>query len=584
MEKWLIHSKKADFEHIARKYNISPILARIIRNRDVIDDSDIKLYLEGIISDMYSPWLLKDMKVATKLLKSKIKLSRKIRVVSDYDIDGVCAAYILVDALEELGAFVDLKIPDRITDGYGISDSIIATAFEDGIDTIITCDNGIAATEQVKLAKELGMTVIVTDHHEVPYEEKWSSKEYILPEADAIINPKQEECEYPYKEICGATVAYKFMEALYEEMGNDPKEVIKYLQYAAIATVGDVVELLDENRLIVKNGLMMINRNTNIGVRELIKANHLEDKTIDSYHIGFVLGPCLNAAGRLETAQMAFDLLRCTEEEKSKELAEKLKELNDTRKELTKQGVESAIEDAKGLEDFPVLVIYIPECHESIAGIIAGRVREHFYKPTFILTDAEEGIKGSGRSIEGYNMHEELTKCKSILTKFGGHDMAAGVSLEEENVDVFRNMINRNCMLSESDLIQKVWIDVAMPFEYASIGFVEQLEMLAPHGKGNEKPLFGERSISVLSIKVFGENRNVIRLRLANNAGCIMNSVCFQEEEKFYKYISQRFGIAELEKAINGIPNTIRLSIAYYPKVNEYRGFKDVQVEIKRYM
>jgi len=584
MEKWLVYSKKAEFENIAKEFNISPILARVIRNRDVAGTRKIKEYLNGTIEDMHSPWKLKDMERAVKIIRTKIKLSQKIRVVSDYDLDGICAAYILVGGLEDLGARVDLKIPNRITDGYGINDDIIKTAYAEGIDTIVTCDNGIAAIDSINYAKKLGMTVIVTDHHEVPFEEKWSKREYLTSEADAIINPKQEECEYPYKEICGATVAYKLIEALYEEFEKDTKEVLKYLQFAAIATVGDVVELLGENRIIVKAGLMMLNRNTNMGLNKLIKVNNLADKVINSYHIGFVLGPCLNAAGRLDTAGTAFDLLREKDTGKAMKLAVQLTELNKTRKNMTEKGVVTAKEDLKAFDMHPVIVIYLPDCHESVAGIIAGRIRDYCYKPTIILTSAKEGVKGSGRSIEGYNMYDELAKCKKLLTKFGGHAMAAGLSLEEENVDVLRNMLNRICRLSQTDLTQKIWIDVPMPFEYASMQLVEQLKILEPFGKGNEKPIFGEKGISILSLKVLGANQNVVRLKLANHTGCIMKGVCFEEGEKMIAYLKEQFGEQEVQKAMAGIPNGIRLNIVYYPEINEYNGFKDVQVVIKRYM
>lgn len=584
MEKWLVFSKKADFDQIGKDYGISPIIARIIRNRDVEGKPALDTYLKGKLNRMHSPWKLKGMESAVKILRSKIKLSRKIRVFSDYDIDGICGAYILVTALEELGAIVDLRIPDRVTDGYGMNGKMVEEAARDSVDTIITCDNGIAAAEAVERARELGMTVIVTDHHEVPYEDKWGKREYHLPEADVVIDPKQPECEYPYKEICGAVVAYKYMEALYERMGMDSRVILKYLQYAAFATVGDVVELLGENRIIVQQGLQFMNRTPNLGLQKLIELNELQDKTITSYHIGFVLGPCLNAAGRIKTAKMAFELLRTTDEKEALRLARHLKDLNEYRKKMTAEGVKLAMEDAKSFPAHPVLVIYVPGVHESVAGIIAGRIRDYYYKPTIILTGSEQGVKGSGRSIEGYHMFEELSKCKHLLTRFGGHAMAAGMSLEEENVDLLRNTLNRNCRLSAEDLIQKIWIDVAMPFEYASVGLVEQLKVLEPFGKGNERPVFAEKNVSILNLKVVGEKGNVIRMKMANSSGCIMQGVCFEEGEKMLSYLREKFGSEDVEKALAGMPNRIRLNVIYYPRINTYRGYQDVEVTIERYM
>ncbi len=584
MEKWFVFSKRADFDQIGRDYGISPILARIIRNRDVEGKSALDAYLKGNINMMHSPWRLKGMEEAVKILRSKLKLSRKIRIVSDYDIDGICSAYILVTALEELGCFVDLRIPDRVTDGYGINVKMVEEAARDGIDTIVTCDNGIAAFEAVARAKDLGMTVIVTDHHEVPYEETFGKREYQLPEADAVIDPKQPDCPYPYKEICGAVVAYKLIEALYERMEVDSRVVLKYLQYAAIATVGDVVELLGENRILVQQGLQFLNRTPNLGLQKLAEVHDLQNRSINSYHIGFVLGPCLNAAGRIKTAKMAFELLRSTEEEEALQLAKQLKELNTRRKQMTEEGVKRAMEDAKAFTRHPVLVIYVPDCHESVAGIIAGRIRDHYYKPTIILTSGEQGVKGSGRSIEGYHMYEELSKCKHLLTRFGGHAMAAGLSLEEENVDLLRNLLNRNCRLSTEDLVQKIWIDVAMPFEYASIDLVEQLQILEPFGKRNERPVFAEKGVSILSLRIVGEQKNVVRLKLANSSGCIMQGVCFEDGETMLSYLKEKFGEEEVRKALNGAPNQIRLNIIYYPRINDYRGYQDVEVTIERYM
>ena len=583
MEKWMIYSKRADFDKIAEKYQISPMIARIIRNRDVQGEKEVEEYLNGTIDDMHSPWLLDGMEDAVKILNNKIKEAKKIRVVSDYDIDGTCAGYILVSGLEELGAIVDLKIPDRIKEGYGINQSIIEKAYADGIDTIVTCDNGIAAIDAIARAKELKMTVIVTDHHEVGFKETWRGKEYLYPEADVIIDPKKENCKYPCKDICGATVAYKLVEALFLHFGKAKEDVHKYLEYAAIATVGDVVRLIGENRIIVKYGLVLLNRTTNIGLAKLIKANHLEDTTINSYHIGFVLGPCINAAGRLDTARMVYQLLCEKDEEKAEALAEQLTQLNQKRKEMTNEGVEMAKQELQAFEEYPVLVIYLPEVHESVAGIIAGRIRDYAYRPTIILTDAEDGVKGSGRSIDGYDMFKELNKCKNFLKKFGGHTMAAGLSLDEDNIEAFRRVINRNCLLEEKDFVRKIWIDVAMPFEYASMDFTKQLEILEPFGNGNEKPAFGEKNVSIVRIRLFGENQNVVKLELTNNSDCRADAIYFDHNHDFMTYLKETYGEEEVNKAMLGRPNAIRLSIIYYPEINEYRGYKKVQITIKNY-
>ncbi len=583
MEQWMVYAKKADFDGLGKQFQISPILARIIRNRDVVTEKEFDFYLNGDLKKLYSPWLLKGMDEAVNLLAKKIADKKKIRVVSDYDIDGTCAGYILVEGIREIGGRVDLVVPDRVKDGYGMNVEMARCAFEDGVDTIITCDNGIAAIDAIKEAKELGLSVIVTDHHEVGYTEKWGEKEYILPEADVIVDPKQPGCQYPYKEICGATVAYKVIEALFSKFSKKASDAHKYLEYAGIATIGDVVDLLDENRVITKYGLLLLNRTTNIGLQELIRANDLEGKVMNSYHIGFVLGPCINAAGRLETAKMAFELLSAKNRGQARSLAKKLTDLNNERKAMTNEGVEMAKEELAAFEDYPVLVIYLPELHESVAGIVAGRIREMTYKPTIILTNGKEGVKGSGRSIPGYHMFEELNRCRNTLKKFGGHAMAAGLSLEEDHIDVLRNLLNQNCRLEEEDFIEKIWIDVAMPFEYASMNFVNQLELLEPFGKGNEKPSFGERNISVRRIRIFGEKQDVIRLSLANSSDCQIDGVYFDNEKKMIRYLTEVFGEGEVEKAMMGRPNKIRINVIYYPQINEYNGYKSVQVVIKNF-
>ena len=579
----MIYGKKDNFDAIAQKYNISPVIARIIRNRDVVGDQQIEEYLHGDIDDMHSPHLMKGIDDAVAILAEKIQTGKRIRVMSDYDIDGICSGYILIQALGELGAQVDLKIPDRVKDGYGLNPEMVTNAWEEGINTIVTCDNGIAAMEAVDRAKRLGMTVIVTDHHEVPFKEEWSKIEYLYPPADVIIDPKQEEEKYPFRELCGAGVAYKLIQALFEHFGLPDNEATKYLEYAAIATVGDVVPLLEENRIIVKYGLNLLNRTTNVGLAKLIAANHLQDKVITSYHIGFVLGPCLNAAGRLETAQKAFELLCEEDEGKAEWMANELTDLNQKRKQMTLEGIENAKQDLETFAQWPVMVLYLPDCHESVAGIIAGRIRDMIYRPTIILTNGQDGVKGSGRSIPGYNMFEELTKCKRVLTKFGGHAMAAGLSLEEENIDVLRNMLNRNIQADVSIFTRKLWIDVALPFEYVSLDLTQQIDMLEPFGKDNEKPAFGEKNVSILRMKLFGQDQNVVKMEMANSQGCRITGVCFDHNREFITYIKEQYGEDELNRALTARPNNIRLSIIYCPSVNEYRGHKKVEIIIKNY-
>ena len=488
MEKWFVMRKGAPFQEIAEKFQIHPILARLIRNRDVIGDEAIQLYLNGTIADLYDGMLMKDMDKAVDILLEKIREDKKIRIIGDYDIDGINSTYILLEGIKYLGGEADIDIPDRMKDGYGLNRNLIDRAFDDDIDTIITCDNGIAAREEIAYGKSLGMTIIVTDHHEIPYEEVESEKRYILPPADAVIDPKQQTCAYPFKELCGAGVAYKLIEALFGACGKDIEDVDYLMENVAIATVGDVMDLVGENRIFVKQGLEMLKRTNNLGLRALMECTGVPVERLSAYHIGFIIGPCLNASGRLDTAQRAIELLLCTEPGKAHEMAQELRELNEERKNMTDTEAKKAIEMVEGTDLYEdnVLVVYLPECHESVAGIIAGRLREHFYKPSIVITDAADGAKGSGRSIEGYNMFEEITKCKELLTKFGGHPMAAGLSLPTENIDLFRAKLNRQQTLTEKELTPVTWIDVPMPVSYASKKLVEQLRVLEPFGKGNE--------------------------------------------------------------------------------------------------
>ncbi len=567
MKKWYVSAKKADFTEIGKKFNITPMTARIIRNRDVVGDEQIRRYLHGSIADLYSPWELAGMKEGIFLLQQAIEKGEKIRVIGDYDIDGVCATYILLTGLKKVGANVDTVIPDRIKDGYGINEHLIDGAKEDGVEVIVTCDNGIAAREQIAYAKELGMKVLVTDHHEVPFEETESGRIEKLPPADVIINPKQEKCGYPWKGLCGGAVAWKLAAALYETYGVSMEEAYKLLEFAAIATVGDIMELQDENRIIVKEGLKRIHHTKNIGLKSLIEVNGLERDSIGAYHIGFVLGPCINAGGRLDTAKRALELFASEDKESADRLAGDLKALNDSRKELTKEGVEEAIRQVQetGRRSERVLVIYLPDCHESIAGIIAGKVKERFYRPTIVLTDAEEGIKGSGRSIPGYHMFEELCKVSELFNKFGGHPMAAGMSLPKENLQKLRKMLNENCTLTDEDMVERLSIDIAMPIQYISEEFINELKVLEPFGNGNSKPLFAERDFHVLQSQVLGKNKNTVKVYGTNAAGCHMEGLYFGNPEEFLELLKKK--------------DTI--SITYYPAVNEFRGKKTLQIMIQ---
>lgn len=565
----MVAAKRADFKGIGERFGIDQVTARIIRNRDVIGEKAIEKYLHGSRKDFYSPWLLKDMEKAVAILQEKIENRNRIRIIGDYDIDGVMSTYILLESLRGLECDVDMMIPNRITDGYGINEHLIEQAWQEGRDTIITCDNGIAAVTQIRKAKDLGMTVIVTDHHEVPFEDLEGGRKEILPPADAIVNPKQKACSYPFAGLCGAVVAMKVMEALYEKMAPEVDLVDKMLPFAGIATIGDVMDLQDENRILVKEGLQRLHHTTNLGLQELIRVNNLEPENISPYHIGFILGPCLNASGRLDTAKRALQLLLADSREEAGVLAGDLKNLNESRKEMTAQGLEKAIEQVEStsmLED-TVLVVFLPECHESLAGIIAGRLRERYHKPSFVLTRGEEGVKGSGRSIESYSMYEKLCECKEYLTKFGGHPMAAGLSLEEENVERFRRKLNEQSGLTEEDLVEKVTIDVPMPIHYIRKDLVQELSLLEPFGKGNEKPLFAQKNLWISQMRVFGKNRNVVKMRLTDENGYPMDGVYFGNGDEF----------AEEGRGKR------KISIVYYPDINMYQGRESLQVIIRHY-
>lgn len=585
MEKWLVSMKKADFESIGKKFNISPVTARVIRNREVVEEEDIRRFLYGSMNDLADPLLMKDMDKAVALLEQKLKEHKKIRIIGDYDIDGVNATYILLKGLRDCGAVVDTDIPDRKKDGYGINEQLIERAAGDGIDTIITCDNGIAAREQIAYGKELGLTIIVTDHHDVPYRElEDGSREYLLPPADAVIDPKREDCAYPFKLLCGAAVAYRFLEALYVRLGIEKRKLAPLIENAAVATVGDVVDLEGENRIIVKTGLEMLKDPINEGLRALIEQNGIDRDNLSAFHIGFVIGPCINASGRLDSAARALRLLDSDKAEAAR-LAGDLKALNDSRKGMTQEGVMEAerLMEEGTLQHDKVLVVYLPDCHESLAGIIAGRIREKYYKPVFVVTKSEEGLKGSGRSIEGYHMYDELCKVSHLLSKFGGHPMAAGFSLPEENLKDFRRELNKNETLTEDDLTEKIHIDVPMPIDYITEELVEELKLLAPFGKGNPKPLFAEKGLKLLGGRILGKNKNVLKLTVKNSKGTVMEAMYFGDVERFLKDFTDRYGEAARLRLLSGGDCPGVLSAVYYPSINEYMGRKTLQIQIQNY-
>lgn len=584
MENWVVINKKADFNALAERFGISPVTARLIRNREVLTEEAFEQYLLGDIRHLNDPHLLKDVDRLCAILKDKIEQKKTIQIIGDYDIDGVMATYILYCGISRVGGNVTTQIPNRMTDGYGINEHLIEQANENGIDTIITCDNGIAAIDEIAYAKQLGMTVLVTDHHEIPFEEVNGKKHYLRSDADAIVNPKQVDCNYPFKGLCGAAVAWKVVQVLYELYGVETEENYELLENVAFATVGDVMDLVDENRILVKEGLKRIRKTKNPGMRALILQNKLEMENVSAYHFGFVLGPCINASGRLDTARISLRLFMEQDPVKAAAIARELVELNIQRKDMTAESVEVArdLVERNHKED-KVLVIYLPDTHESLAGIIAGRIREMYHKPVFVLTKAEEGIKGSGRSIEEYSMYEELCKCKELFTKFGGHPMAAGLSLPEANLERFREAINRECTLTEQDFVPKIKIDIAMPVDYPNATLVQELEFLEPFGKGNTKPLFADKDLKVKRATVIGKNRNVLKLTLETSYGATVMAVYFGDVERFLDYYREKFGNDQVEAAISGKNNKILLQIVYYPEINMYNGMENIQMIIRNY-
>lgn len=569
MQKWRVYSKKADFDAIGSRFNIDPVTARIIRNRDVTDMENVDMYLNGTLDRLHDPMMMKDMDKAVSVIASSIRDNKHIRIIGDYDIDGICSIYILFKGLKICGADVDYEVPDRITDGYGINENLIKQAYEAGVEVIITCDNGIAAASQIDYANELGMTVVITDHHDVPYEETDNERRYIIPKAAAVVDPKQNDCRYPFKMLCGAGIAYKFIDCMVKEFQTGDSVMPELLQFAAIATVGDIVDLLDENRIIVKEGLKLIANTGNYGLNALMAVTGVSRESINAYHIGFVLGPCLNASGRLDSAKRALKMLVTDDRAEAERHAGELKDLNEERKKLTSEAVDKAVDmvENSSLKDDKVLVIFLPDCHESIAGIVAGRIREKYYKPVIVLTRGEQEAKGSARSIESYNMFEKLSECKDLFTRFGGHPMAAGLSLPEENIPEFRRRINEHCNLSEEDLTETVWIDVPMPLEYINEKLILELGGLEPFGKANPKPVFADKNISIRNIRAIGKDKQYTRMTIAKDSGIVIDAVGF-------------FPCTELETVYN---KNGRISCTYYPEINEFRDKKQIQVCVTGY-
>lgn len=572
-EKWVVSAKKADFQAIGQHFGIDPVLARIMRNRGLTDLQEMNLYLHGTRTDLNDPHLLKDADLAAQILREKIKEKKRIRIIGDYDIDGIQSTYILYCALRRLGADADFVIPDRILDGYGLNEHLVTRASQDGIDTILTCDNGISAIDQIHLAKSLGMTVVVTDHHEVPFTEVDGVRRERVCEADAVVNPKQQACHYPFKKLCGAAVAFKLVQVLYEVFGLEVSEADCFIENAGFATVGDVMDLQGENRILVKLGLEMLNRTTNIGMKALILQNKLTMGAIKSHDIGFRIGPCLNASGRLDTARLSLKLLLCESETEAAVLAEEIVELNESRKLLTMHAVEQAKEIAQQEEyvNDRVLVIFLPDCHESLAGIVAGRIREAYYRPTLVVTRSEHGAKGSGRSIESYSMYEELCKCEEYLTQFGGHPMAAGFSLKEADIDAFRRKLNEVCTLTEEELRPKVVIDVPMPISYITERLVNQLGCLEPFGKGNEKPVFADRNLVIERLRICGKEGRVFQMKVRNAAGVSMDAVYFGDVEDLLLPLTEKYGKVVAQDTLAGrCVHEAALHFTYYPEMDHY--------------
>ena len=586
MAKWFLAAKRAEFDEIGKKYGISPVLARIIRNRDIIEDADMERYLHGSLEDLYDGSLMQDMDRAVAIIKDKIREEKSIRIIGDYDVDGICSTYILKQGLMLCGGKADAVIPHRVKDGYGINESLIEEAHKDNIDTIITCDNGIAAAKPLEYAASLGMTCVVTDHHEIPYEMEGDEKRFCLPPAAAVVDPKREDCSYPFKKICGAVVAWKFVLKLWEGFEINETKKRELLEFAGIATVCDIMELLDENRIIVKEALKSMANSANAGLRALIRVHDLNPAKLSAYHIGFVIGPCFNATGRLDSAEKTLELLECNNDREAIFLAAELKKMNESRKDMTEKAVDEAVQivEEKEMWKDKVMVIYLPKCHESLAGIVAGRIKEKYARPTIVLTNGEECVKGSGRSIDAYSMYEELSKCKELFLKYGGHKLAAGLSLEEDKVEVLRKVLNENCTLTEEDMEEKIVIDVPMPLSFVTKDFLKQLELLEPFGVGNTKPIFAQKNITFLSMQKMGKNKNMAKFSVADEEGKRFAMILFRDLEQFLGTVEQKYGRKVLQDFIgNRAGVAVKMNVIYYPSINEFRGAQELQFVIQHW-
>lgn len=583
-QNWTVKNKKDNFTEICKEQNITEVTARLLVNRGLTTKQERDAFLHPSFSCLPNPKLLKNAQAAARILADGIKEGKKIRIIGDYDVDGIMSVYILYRCMRTLGAEIDYCIPDRIRDGYGLNEEMVKKCIEAGVEIIVTCDNGIAAIAPIALAKEAGITVVLTDHHEIPVMETEEGNVKVLPKADVIVNPKQNGETTPMTGICGAVVAYKVMCCLTEFLDLPENLLQSMLPYAAMATVCDVMELRGENRTIVTLGLQSLMNCKDIGLQALIEENQIRKESVSAYHMGFVLGPCLNASGRLDVAVKGLELLLCNSLEEAKVRAKEITELNSTRKEMTAKGVEAAkrqVAEADTLD--PVLVLYLPECHESLAGIIAGRIREKFYRPTIILTDAEEGIKGSGRSIDGYHMYEELCKVQDLLTKFGGHPKAAGLSLPKENLQEFKKRLVENCRLREQELTEKVSIDVILPFGLVNETVISELKLLEPFGVGNEKPLFAERNLILHQARILGKNANVLKLNAENEFGKQFDVMYFGDIADFEQEVTASYGRETLNNLYRGRANRIRMNMVYYPEINEFRDTVNLQAVMQYY-
>ena len=586
-ERWRLYAKKADFAAISKAYGINQVTARIMRNRGVETKEEIESYLKGDLDYLSDPALMKDADKAASLLEAAIANNELIAISSDFDNDGIFSGLLLKEAIIELGGRAAIFTPNRVMEGYGVNSRIVEEANAKGASVLLTCDNGIAAFEAIEEAKKLGMTVIVTDHHEVPFEEHDGKKTYLLPKADAIVDPKQEDCAYPFKSLCGTGVAYQLMTLLFRRMKRTMSRQEIFLQYTAIATVADVMELVGENRILVRKGLSYLNHTNHIGLRALMEVCGITPEQVHAYHIGFILGPCFNAAGRLDTIVHALALLESKEYDQALALAGELWAMNEERKELTRVGTERAVEliEHATWKDEHVYLVYIKDCHESVAGIIAGRLRERYYRPVLVFTDAsEEGqIKASGRSIDDYDMFTELSAFRSLFLRFGGHKMAAGLTMEKKNLETLRDGLNARCTLTQTQLMPLVMIDAAMPLGYISEEVIADLEKLEPFGRANEKPLFAQQHLSVLRLSRIGKNRNVVKMSVMGPEGIIMDALYFGDTDVFFDFLEEEYGRDNVAAALRGMRNTIDIGVTYYPQINQFQGKRSLQIVIQNY-